>query len=40
MSGGEGSVNQRYFLDEFHTEIMKALPTEGEDFAALVSSWR
>jgi hypothetical protein len=36
MSGGEGNVNQRYFLDEFHAEIRKVLPTEGENFAALV----
>lgn len=36
MSCREGSINQMYFWDELHTEIRKALPTEGEDFAALV----
>lgn len=35
MAAKEASITM-YVLDEFHTEIMKALPTEGEDFAALV----
>jgi hypothetical protein len=38
MSDREENVNQGYFLGDFHTEIMRALPTEGEDFAVLVSS--
>jgi hypothetical protein len=36
MSGGEGNVNQRYFLGEFHKEIRKALPTEGTSHNGLV----
>jgi len=34
--GDEGSVNQGYLLDEFHSKIKRALPTDAENFAALV----
>jgi hypothetical protein len=36
MSDREGNVNQGHFLDDFHTEIKRALPIDAEDFAALV----